>query len=126
MNNAQQIRIWVGVGVGVLLTICCFGMVGSLTSVSNFSGTSNTALFTTNASGFYAWFALALLCLLAEGILAGFTIYRMYNPLRNPSSPQPGVTWQGWPAQGSAPSDAQPSAQGWPAQPTAQGWSAQG
>jgi hypothetical protein len=33
MNVAQQVRIWFGVGVGILLTIATFGMVGSLTSV---------------------------------------------------------------------------------------------
>jgi hypothetical protein len=82
MNTAQQVRVWIGVGVGILLAISVIGLAASLTSVSNFSGTGNTALFTLNATGFEAWFALALVCLVTEGILAGFSIYRMYNPIR--------------------------------------------
>jgi hypothetical protein len=88
MNTAQQVRMWVGVGIGVLLAISVFGMVGSLTSVTNFNGTGNTALFTTNGGAFYAWLALAIVCLVAEGILAGFSIYRGYNPIRKPVDQQ--------------------------------------
>jgi hypothetical protein len=126
MNTAQQVRIWVGVGVGVLLTISCFGMLGSLTSVTNFAGTGNTALFTTNAGGFYAWFILALICLAAEAVLAGFTIYRMYNPLHVADSPQPQASWQGYQAQGSVPNAQAPWQQGTPAQTPWQGTPAQG
>ena len=84
MNTAQQVRVWVGVGVGVLLALSCIGMAASLTSVSNFNGSGNTALFTTNDGAFAAWFVLAIICLVAEAILAGFTIYRMYKPLPRP------------------------------------------
>ena len=128
MNTAQQVRVWVGVSVGVLLALCCFGMVGSLTSVNDFNGTGNTALFTTNSSGFFASFALALVCLAAEGILAGFTIYRIYRPLqqRNPqaqvpwqASPQVQAPWQASP-QGQAPWQASPQAQA-PRQASPQG-----
>ena len=94
MNTAQQVRVWVSVGVGVLLAICCIGMAASLTAINNFNGTGNTALFTLNDSAFAAWFVLALICLVAEAILAGFTVYRMYRPLAKPDPAQAQAPWQ--------------------------------
>lgn len=108
MNTAQQVRVWVGVGVGVLLALSCIGMAASLTSVSNFNGSGNTALFTTNDGAFAAWFVLAIICLVAEAILAGFTIYRMYKPLPRPGPAPAQMPWQANGPQAQAPWQAGP------------------
>lgn len=83
--------MWAAVEVGILFSISAFGMVGSLVSVSDFNGTGNTGGFVTNASGFYAWSAFAIVCLVVLYILAGFTICRICNPLKT-TVPEPVFT----------------------------------
>lgn len=95
LSNAQQIRIWSGVGVGVLLLISIIGMPGSLAVVTNYDGNGGSAIVDTSPSGFYGWLALALICLLAEAILAAFTIYRLYRPAAPQSAPGGQASYNG-------------------------------
>jgi hypothetical protein len=70
LNTAQQVRIWVSVGISIILALSVFGMLGSLASVSDYNGNGSSALVTTQPDGFYAWFYLAFVILAALGVLA--------------------------------------------------------
>ena len=81
LSTAQQVRIWCGVGVGVLLALGVFGMAGSLAVVGN-------TIVKSNDSGFNGWFGFVVICLAAEAVLAVITIWRLYHPAAARRAPQ--------------------------------------
>ena len=82
MTLAQRARIWAGVGVGLILTACVFGMAGSLIEVPDWDQTEQTGIYAPSNSDFEAWYKIALICLAAEAVLAAITIYRIYRPVK--------------------------------------------
>jgi hypothetical protein len=76
-TTAQQARIWAGLGVGLLLFISVIGIPLS-TDQGNYVSDGSTFYALSGAS--YAFIWLAIVSVVAEAVLAGFTIFRMYHP----------------------------------------------
>lgn len=85
MNAAQKVRLWaMGIcqGLAIIFTFLVLGQPAS-TTVQNFDGSTTTLItgqVVTNQS-LFGFAVLALLLQIAVGIMAVFTIYRMFRPV---------------------------------------------
>jgi hypothetical protein len=82
MNTAQLVRIWCAVGVSVLLGIAVL-VVNYFVRTPTFT---DSGVNVYNIGAAQAWTGFALTCLVADGVLAGFTIYRMFRPIKKEQS----------------------------------------
>lgn len=78
MSTAQKVRIWISVGLGALLFI---SSIETILSLNSGTSASSGAMVYSATAGTWTWLIFSLVLLAAEGVLVGFTIYRMYRPV---------------------------------------------